>query len=351
MTQLSREMLRDRFRGALLGVAIGDALGLPFEGLPPGSCARAQLTEDFAARPRGGKLAKGQWGEGTACALAVAEAFAGRASLDGADIARRIQHAWTSGEIPVAGRALREAMEKLEQGQPWNTAGAPTGRAGNGPAVRSIALGLWCAFEPRKLPRDAQMIAVITHKDPRAAAGAAAIGAAVAFQLAGGRSSRECVRHAAEAARQLDRGIGDDLATVEELLSVSSEAAAIQLSRLGLSAGDRPQPGISTFVLPSVGFALHCALRADGDLRVACEAAIRAGGDVDAVSAMAGAIVGARVGAAQLPARLKKGVRDPERIVRAADALLAARLDGVTTTRSIASEPAFAFATKPPTRR
>lgn len=351
MTQLSREMLRDRFRGALLGVAIGDALGLPFEGLPPGSCARAQLAEDFATRPRGGKLAKGQWGEGTACALAVAESIAGKAAFDGTDMARRILHAWTTGEIPVAGRALREAMEKLEQGQPWLTVGAPIGRAGNGPAVRSIAIGLWCAFEPRKLHRDAHGVAVITHKDPRAAAGAAAIGAAIAFQLAGGRSARECVRHAAEAARQHDRAIGDDLGTVEELLSLSSDAAAMQLSRLGLSAGDRPQPGISTFVLPSVGYALHCALKGDGDLRVACEAAIRAGGDVDAVSAMAGAIVGARVGAAQLPARLKKGVRDPERIVRAADALLAARLDGVTTTRSVATEPALALVKPPLTRR
>jgi len=134
-------------------------------------------------------------------------------------------------------------------------------------------------------------------------------------------------------------------------LPLSSEAAALELSRLGLQAGDRPQPGISTFVLPSVGFALHCALRADGELRMACEAAIRAGGDVDAVAAMAGALVGARVGASAIPARLKKGVRDPERIVHAADALLSARLDGVTSSRQTVSAPALAIARHTPPRR
>ena len=45
--------LQDRFRGAFLGMAVGDALGFPLRGVPPESLARLELGEDFAPRPRG----------------------------------------------------------------------------------------------------------------------------------------------------------------------------------------------------------------------------------------------------------------------------------------------------------
>ena len=320
----TREELSDRFRATLLGVAIGDALAFPYEGVPPGALAPAPA-DDFAAHPRG-RFAKGQFGEGAAGALAVAEAIADVGQVDGTRLGRGLAALYRHAELAVAGGALRQAAERLLAGTPWMAAGAPIGNAGNGAAVRAPAVGLWAAFEPRRLPRDAQVLAVITHKDPRAAAGAAAIAAAVAHGLSGGPLGPALALAAAGAAGSLDPATGAELARVADMAGWEEGPAALSIARLGLQAGERAG-GISSFVVPSVGFALWAAIHGQGDFRRTAAAVLRTGGDVDAVCAMAGAIVGAHGGCASLPARLRRGVREAERIVDLADRLLAARVD------------------------
>ncbi len=68
--------VQDRYRAAVMGFAIGDALGFPLRGLPPSGMTRwATVAEDFVARPRG-RFAKGQFSDDTQMMLAVAEAVA-----------------------------------------------------------------------------------------------------------------------------------------------------------------------------------------------------------------------------------------------------------------------------------
>ena len=79
----------------------------------------------------------------------------------------------------------------------------------------------------------------------------------------------------------------------------------------------------SPFVVPSVLLSLYAFLREPDDFRACMRLALRAGGDVDSTCAMAGAISGAYLGMAGLPARLRKGVLHGEVIVEIADLLYA----------------------------
>ena len=71
---------RDRIRGALLGLAVGDALGAPLEATTPAEAARAARRGLEMTGGRG--WAPGEWTDDTAMALALAESIAVRGVLD-----------------------------------------------------------------------------------------------------------------------------------------------------------------------------------------------------------------------------------------------------------------------------
>ncbi len=83
--------LLERYRGSLLGLAAGDALGAPLEGVPPGSF---EPVEDM----RGGGfhgLDAGQWTDDTSMALCLAESLVERRGFDPVDQLQR--YLWGSG--------------------------------------------------------------------------------------------------------------------------------------------------------------------------------------------------------------------------------------------------------------
>jgi ADP-ribosylglycohydrolase len=318
---LSPDELRDRFRATFLGCAIGDALGFPFEGAPPEALARIPaLAEDFVARPRG-RFQKGRWTDDTQMTLAVAEAILAEGKVDGRAIASRLAALWRDGVILCAGQACTEAVERLLQGVPWMSAGAAIGQAGNGAAVRASPLGLLHFDDLPKIPRDAEIQAVITHKDRRSQAGAAALAAAVALNLTDEPLPADAwCRRISLTVRQLDQEFAGEVERLPQLVRFDPRSATPVIARAGLAPLQQSDwPGISPFVIPSVLMAFYAFLREPEDFRACMNIALRAGGDADTVAAMAGAVSGAHLGCMGLPARLRKGVLDAERIVALAD--------------------------------
>lgn len=135
---------QDRIRGALLGLAVGDALGAPLEAATPDEAARAVRRGLEMTGGRG--WAPGEWTDDTAMALALAESIGARGLLDADDVAARyIDWATTDGK-----------------GIGWATAHALTGArgaddarararahlkatglaAGNGAVMRATPIGL-----------------------------------------------------------------------------------------------------------------------------------------------------------------------------------------------------------------
>jgi ADP-ribosyl-[dinitrogen reductase] hydrolase len=144
--------LLDRYRGALLGLATGDALGTSLEFCPPGTFAPI---DDM----RGGgpfALAPGQWTDDTSMALCLAESLLDCDGFDPRDQLRRYVRWYREGYCSSIGRCfdigatVRMALERFEQsGEPWC---GSTNRmaAGNGSIMRLAPVPLFFAGDPAR---------------------------------------------------------------------------------------------------------------------------------------------------------------------------------------------------------
>jgi len=258
---------RDRLIGTLLGTAVGDALGLPFEGERAG---RGTSTETRAA-DRFHFL--GRWGfvsDDTEQAALVAEALLAHPTPAGAARAFQWGLAGWFLRLPWGiGFGTLRACLKILLG--FRKSGVAS--AGNGAAMRAAIVGVAFPEEDEQETRDAFGIALAetTHADPRAVAGACFV-ADVAAHLSIGATPREAVSRARERS------------------AVRSPAFA---AAVGAAEAEEPQER-SGFVNESVPFAVHCLLHRD------LAAAAFGGGDSDTNAAILGAWLGASLGAEAL---------------------------------------------------
>ncbi len=162
-----------RVAGALVGSAVGDALGAPFEFGPPGAFsarfpvpARGSATEMCG----GGSLARqpGEFTDDTQMALLVAASLVERGGLDEADLFGRFS-SWAAAGPPDIGNQTRAV---LSSGLPWGSAAAEhyarTGRAaGNGSLMRTTPAAIWFSRADAEATADAaRLLSMLTHGDP-----------------------------------------------------------------------------------------------------------------------------------------------------------------------------------------
>lgn len=320
--------LQDRFRATLLGFAIGDALGFPLRGLPPPSLVRlAAVADDFAVRPRG-RFAKGQFSDDTQMLLAAAAAVTREGRIDGKAVGQHLSWLWQEGVILQAAKSATDAAEALLSGVPWMGAGAPLGVRDPSCLSRSVVAGLWSEGSVPKLAHDAQVLTVVTHKDGRCAAAAAAIARAVQLALAGEplAPAAFCEEVSAAAATS-DVELADELYYLPRALSWDVDRALVALRRVGVPPQEFDfDQGLPAHVTPVLLTALFCVLKAPAGFREALSLVLRAGGEVDVCAGLVGAICGARLGSEQLPARLRKNLLYANDVLEAADRLFDAKL-------------------------
>ena len=296
----------DRLTGALLGTAVGDALGLPREGL-----SRRRAERLFGNGPLRHRFAfgRGMLSDDTEHACMTAQALLA-APEDEARFARSLAwrlRGWFAALPAAVGWGTARAIVKLWLG--FSPARSGVFSAGNGAAMRAPILGTSLAFQPHRLEAAARASARLTHRDVRAEEGALVVALA-----------------AAHAATRTADGIDapallDALAcrvTVEEL------RRALDGCGEALVRGDAPErfaetlgmeDGVSGFVMHTVPAALFCWLASPGDFRRSVEAIIRLGGDADSTGAIVGGLAGATVGADAIPEEWVAGIRDWPRSV------------------------------------
>lgn len=128
----------DRLRGALLGLAVGDALGTTIEFQPPGSFT--PVKDIVGGGPFG--LKPGQWTDDTSMALCLAESLAERRCFDPVGQLQRYVRWWKEGHLSSTGRCFdignqtsTALQEHIRTGRPFC---GPTGpyNAGNGSLMR-----------------------------------------------------------------------------------------------------------------------------------------------------------------------------------------------------------------------
>jgi ADP-ribosylglycohydrolase len=131
-------MLRDRYLGALLGLAVGDALGTTLEFKSPGTFK--PITDMIGSGPFG--LQPGQWTDDTSMALCLAESLIEKRTFDPKDQMDRYCRWWKEGYLSSTGTCfdigvtIRKSLESyLRSGEPFAGSTDPL-TAGNGSLMR-----------------------------------------------------------------------------------------------------------------------------------------------------------------------------------------------------------------------
>ncbi|HEU4568590.1 MAG TPA: ADP-ribosylglycohydrolase family protein [Marmoricola sp.] len=302
---------RDVVRGSLLGVAVGDGLGAPFEGAPP--VLRRQV-EEWAAAP--GPL---RYTDDTAMTLVLAGHLGSRRGTVEEDrLARDFAEEWRSDPDRGYGASPPRIFSAVLAGEDWAEVAAGVfgsgGSWGNGGAMRVAPV----AHLPKPLADRAELArrqAAVTHAHALAQDGAALQCAVVAAVAASPGAVLDVEQVVAEVAAHASTDeFRRALDVVREAVTAGWPAERIA-TRLGTDVS----------ALGSVPTAVALALRAPDDLETALVSAVEVGGDTDTIAAMVGAIVGARVGERGVPAHLVARLEDADRITAAADALATLR--------------------------
>lgn len=290
---------QDRARGALIGLAVGDALGttLEFEARD----AHRLHTEMTGGGPFG--LDPGVWTDDTSMALALADSLLTRGRLDAADLQDRFGRWMEHGDYSPTGTCFdivvttRQALARYRRtGDPF---AGPTGEdtAGNGSLMRLGPAVLFALDNPAACRMLAAQQSRTTHGAPQA------------------------VQACAFFADLLRRAIGGE--GKESLLSGQDWDGhpAVQVVAAGSWRGKaRTAIRSSGYVIHTLEAALWSVAETD-NFEAALVLAVNLADDADTVGAVTGQLAGAIYGMDALPARWLDKLAWRERLVNAANAL------------------------------
>lgn len=308
--------LDDRVSGCLLGAAVGAALGAPFDGEWGRSIPSSKtLLAEFGERSLCEGEPVGQFTDETHLMLAGVEAVVVAGGVRPGLVAQAMANVWTAGELLSPNVASVRALARFHRSGDWTTSGAPDGYADNGPAVRSAPLGLYFLDFPDFLPETVADLARITHGDARSVAGAVAVAAASQVLATRPEIGAEAFADAvASTVEPFDAPFAELLAQLPDLAELPRRSAIRAMASAGIFDRDFDQPIITSFVIPTVLASFWSVLRHGNDWGKSVANVIRLGGNVDALGAIVGALVGVKLGVRAIPQHLAAGVNDANRI-------------------------------------
>jgi ADP-ribosylglycohydrolase len=308
---------QDRAKGALYGLGVGDALGMPTQML-----SRRQIVErwgplltGFEAAPDDHPIAAGMPGGAVTddteqAALLGWLLVEGKGRVSPSEVAAALlsweQQMAARGSLDLLGPSTKRALDAVANGTPP----AEAGKHGdtNGAAMRITPVGIVAAADnlPGLVDR-VQQASIATHNTSIALAGAAAVAAAVSAGIDGadvGAATQTAIAAAELGAQRGHWTAGADVAArirwaVDLVAGAEPERAAEVIYTL---------VGTSLATQESVPAAFAVLSAVPGDPWQACLLAASLGGDCDTIAAMAGAIGGACHGLAAFPTRAIEAV-------------------------------------------
>lgn len=303
-TPASTVALADRYRGSMLGLACGDAVGTTVEFKPRGSFPPV---EDMAG---GGPfhLQAGQWTDDTSMALCLAESLLAKQGFDAADQMSRYVNWWrwgylsSTGECFDIGNTVRGALERFEMtGQPFSGSDHPR-TAGNGSLMRLAPVVLYYYPDRARVDRFSVESSRTTH---------------------GAQDAVESCRVMAELlCRSLD---GLEKSAIVAPVEMDIRSTAVRSVAAGSyrtkQAQDISGSGYSVAALEA---ALWCFERT-ANFETCILAAANLGDDADTTAAIAGQIAGAHYGVGCIPPTWLSRLHERTMIEGLADRLFAER--------------------------
>lgn len=288
--------LRERLIGCVLGLVVGDAVGVPAEFRSRGQLDREPIVDMIGFGTH--NQPAGTWSDDSSLALATAESLLG--GYDPRDMMRRF-HAWLTtgymtphGSVFDVGITTQAAIARFAQGEPasaWGGAGERDN--GNGSLMRIAPLS--CAvhrLDVATIVARSAEVSALTHAHVRSTL-CCGYFSLLLRGLLSGQALREAMRAAA-----------DDLGP-----HVPASELPVLARLLDGSVLDAPREQIA-----GSGYVLHCleasvwaAARA-AEYREAVLLAVNLGDDTDTTAAVTGAICGALGGTRAIPASWRDGL-------------------------------------------
>lgn len=283
----------------LLGTAVADALGVPFEK----KLVNNQELIDWDGKSFLGsehhKLLPGQYSDDTQMSLMVSESLLDNKGFNPDDLAARYVDWMVSGRARGWGKTTLMAIQNLQSGKHWSESGV-AGSEGNGTAMRAAPFGVYFRNDLQSLVQICKIDNAITHASPEAEAGSIAIAVSAYYAVNNDLDDLLDKIH-----KHLPNSkVKNTLFSLDSLINSEYITPAQALSVLGTKANVRE-------TVPS---AIYCFLKFK-HYSAAVLAAIKAGGDTDTTAAIVGALFAAKNGAEDIPKEWIAGVEDRDRLV------------------------------------
>lgn len=281
----------------LTGLAIGDALGMPFETHPHTSPDLLSWDGTFwsgATNTRQPKRLPGEWTDDTRMAMELASSLIESGCYNPAHVSSNYIAWYRTGDLRGMGKTTREAMDRIIKGHHWNSSGVVHAK-GNGPSMRIAPMGIYYRSSLITVAEMTRVDAWITHRSQEAQEGAVAVALAVALL------AKETVKK-----NELIRPILHLLQGGAEGFTTVTEARLDELQKFLATSPDREtatqyllEKGTRAVTDETVPAAFLCFMATDS-FKDAVEMAVRAGGDTDTVGAITGALAGTYYGREQI---------------------------------------------------
>ncbi|KXA99815.1 hypothetical protein AKJ42_02425 [candidate division MSBL1 archaeon SCGC-AAA261C02] len=298
--------LQSKFRGALLGTAIGDSLGRRLEGT---SKLRTSNVKDLVM-----SCSKLRYTDDTQMMIGVAESLVGRGEFDGKHMAQRFVENFDPlrGYGPGSTRVIHE----IKRGETWNSPAKKlfggSGSYGNGSSMRIAPIGLFYHDDFEQLYSIAKASSRITHTHELGVEGAALQACAVGL--------------ATNADPNVGLPVYDFVEKIQDFVKSEEYRRKLRVLEEFLKEGATNSEvvhelgnGIEAF--NSVPTAIYSFLSNLESFESAVIYAIDLGGDTDTIGAMTGAISGAYHGSERISSKWKEKLEDRDRIIQLADKL------------------------------
>ncbi len=303
--------LRDRFRGALLGLAAGDALGTTLEFKAPGTFR--PITDLTGGGPF--RLQAGQWTDDTSMAMCLAESLLACDGFDPADQMDRYLRWYhdgywsTTGFCFDIGNTVRGALDAYQRsGDPFSGSVDPYS-AGNGSLMRLAPVVLFYAGDASRAVDRAGDSSRTTHGAPTAVDACRYMAALILGALYGEEKNSLLAANYSPVERKW-----------------RSDPLAPEIAEIATGSFKQRQPPLikgSGYVVRALESALW-AFYHSNDFRSGCLMAANLGDDADTTAAIYGQLAGAFYGEENIPLAWRQQLARSEEIAAIADSLLAA---------------------------
>lgn len=363
--------IEDKSLGVILGLACGDALGAPLEGLTANQIklsnfqgnieeledipslikeASDERTLNLLQRKINSLAMPGLYTDDTQQALVLCDCLTVNGDIDSEYIANSYckladyHRAGGFGLFRGSGPGFRTAIQNIRSFKPLDQCGVES--AGNGAAMRIAPLGVYYHNDPDKLLTAIIEANKVTHRDIRGIAASAMIAYPVAYLVGDGPAiANDLLNEVQDFVQELEKRLvyyypaiiyNDDTKqqisqSVQFLKSIIGHDYSEAVSLIDKWAQDKSEISsldhTAAFAPASVLFSLFHFLKKGDELENAVCSAVSHGGDTDTIAAMVGTLCGARHGYKAIPERWLQSIVELEDLKYRAQSLVNVSID------------------------